>query len=251
MDIRQLFWLLCGYCYDIMYRSSIWLNLFHLGMCQMSSQVVNIEWKSQTFDWRKKQPKSEQSKSKQPKSKQPKSEKPTFPQNHCELHGAMFLGKVSENFTNAPKWGSFRRHTPNSACFWWLAYTADSVPQLTLERITVRATTCKEPAKSKGPLWKSFWTLRQLHACWRQTSCTHTKASGTRDNKEQTLFGWFEEVALLGSSTSDLNRATWTNHLQAASTKSMCTPVSYFKMRINLAFFSSIWAEDNAPRKKM
>ncbi len=44
-DTGQFFCLICGYCYETMCKSSIWSNLFHLGVCQMSSQVVNIEWK--------------------------------------------------------------------------------------------------------------------------------------------------------------------------------------------------------------
>ncbi len=32
-------------CCETMYKNSIWSNLFHLHVCQMSFQVVNVEWK--------------------------------------------------------------------------------------------------------------------------------------------------------------------------------------------------------------
>ncbi len=33
LDTGQLFWLICGYCYETMCKSSIWSNFFHLGVC--------------------------------------------------------------------------------------------------------------------------------------------------------------------------------------------------------------------------
>ncbi len=44
MDTGQFFLLICGYCCETMCKSSIWSNLFYLGVCWMNSQVVNIEW---------------------------------------------------------------------------------------------------------------------------------------------------------------------------------------------------------------
>ena len=53
----------------------------------MSSQVVNVEWKSKNFDEDKpksEQPKSEQPKLEQPKSEQPKSKQPKSEQSKSE-----------------------------------------------------------------------------------------------------------------------------------------------------------------------
>ncbi len=33
MDTGQFFWLICGYCCETMFFSSIWSNLFHFGVC--------------------------------------------------------------------------------------------------------------------------------------------------------------------------------------------------------------------------
>ncbi len=45
MHTAKFFWLICGYCCKTMCKSSIWSNLFHLHVYQMSSLVVNVEWK--------------------------------------------------------------------------------------------------------------------------------------------------------------------------------------------------------------
>ncbi len=55
----------------------------------------------------------------------------------------------------------------------------------------------------------------------------------TQESEKETrcLFRWFEEVALFKGAQflSDQKRVAWTNHLQAASTKSMCIPISWLR----------------------
>ncbi len=50
MDIGQFFWLLCGHWCETMLKSSILSILFHLDVCWMSFQVVDIEIYCKNFD---------------------------------------------------------------------------------------------------------------------------------------------------------------------------------------------------------
>ncbi len=85
MDTGQFFWLICEYCCETMCKSSIWSNLFYLGVCQISSQVVNIEWKSKNFDKKK----ASQIRASQIRASQIRATE--ISSNHRELHGAVFV----------------------------------------------------------------------------------------------------------------------------------------------------------------
>ncbi len=90
MDIGQFFQLIYAYCSERMYKSSIWSNLFYLGVYWVSSHIVNVEWKQQKI-WLKKVTQIRVSQNRATK----------ISSNHCKLHGAIFrrfeeLGPICE-----------------------------------------------------------------------------------------------------------------------------------------------------------
>ncbi len=93
MDTGQFFWLIHRYCCETMCKSSIWSNLFHLGVLHEFTSCAY--WVGKVRSLTKKWHISQQAKSEQAKSEQAKSEQLKFPQittSSMELFLCFFFG---------------------------------------------------------------------------------------------------------------------------------------------------------------